>query len=287
MGRAAPGVDVTIVDEDGRELPPGKTGQIALHVKPQRPLPLFAEYWKNPEETAAKHVGDFYLTGDTGYCDKDGYFFFGGRADDVINSASYRIGPSEVESALLEHPSVLESAAIGVPEELRGEIVQAYIVLRPGFEPSEHLKRRVAGPLQTRHGAYKYPRQIVFVPELPKTVSGKIRRVELRPRSRRGQIQPRTCPSPPQGTALCRTDPSPLGHPLLSRFLSHWQNSPSPPAYFAHIHRLFRRHETRFSSPMTTAAQAFSLHTFPSISRRMMAPFRRKGTPGGLLKLSD
>ena len=183
MGRAAPGLDIRIVDEDAREVPPGKTGQIAVRVKPQRPLPLFQEYWKNPAETASRHNGDFYLTGDTAYRDHDGYFYFVGRADDVINSASYRIGPSEVESALLEHPSVLESAAIGVPEELRGEIVQAYVVLRPGYVASEQLKRELQAHCKRVTAPYKYPRQIVFVPELPKTVSGKIRRVELRVRA--------------------------------------------------------------------------------------------------------
>ncbi len=197
MGRAAPGLDITIVDEDARELPPGKTGQIAVRVKPDRPLPLFQEYWKNPAETAARHAGDFYLTGDTGYRDAAGYFYFVGRADDVINSASYRIGPSEVESALQEHVAVLDSAAIGVPEELRGEIVQAYVVLRPGYAASEQLKRELQAHCKRVTAPYKYPRQIVFVAELPKTVSGKIRRVELRTRaaaeakSARGRIRRR------------------------------------------------------------------------------------------------
>jgi len=180
MGRAAPGFEVAIVDEDGRELPVGQTGQIALRVKPQRPLALFAEYWKNAAETAGRYVGDFYLTGDTGYRDRAGYFYFVGRADDVINSASYRIGPAEVESALQEHPAVLESAAIGVPEEMRGEIVQAYVVLRPGYAAGEHLKRELQAHCKRVTAPYKYPRQIVFVTDLPKTISGKVRRVELR-----------------------------------------------------------------------------------------------------------
>ncbi|MCL2648717.1 MAG: AMP-binding protein [Phycisphaerales bacterium] len=183
MGRAAPGFDVAIVDEDGRELPAGKTGQIAVRVKPNRPLALFVEYWKNPDETASRYTGDFYLTGDTAYRDRDGYFYFVGRSDDVINSASYRIGPSEVESALQEHPAVLESAAIGVPEEMRGEIVQAYVVLRPGYEASEKLKRELQSHCKRVTAPYKYPRQIVFTRELPKTISGKIRRMELRHRA--------------------------------------------------------------------------------------------------------
>jgi len=197
MGRAAPGVEMAIVDEDGRELAAGKTGQIAVRVKPHRPLPLYAEYWKNPEETASRLVGDYYLTGDTGYRDAAGYFYFVGRADDVINSASYRIGPSEVESALQEHPAVLESAAIGVPEEMRGEIVQAYVVLRSGYTPSESLKRELQAHCKRVTAPYKYPRQIVFATELPKTVSGKVRRVELRARAaadarkRRAQVRRR------------------------------------------------------------------------------------------------
>jgi acyl-coenzyme A synthetase/AMP-(fatty) acid ligase len=197
MGRAAPGYDVAIVDEDGKELTAGKTGQIAVRVKPKRPLPLFAEYWKNAEETAGRYVGDFYLTGDTAYRDKEGYFYFVGRADDVINSASYRIGPSEVESALQEHAAVLESGVVGVPEELRGEIVQAYVVLRPGYEASDALKRELQAHCKKVTAPYKYPRQIVFVPDLPKTISGKIRRVELRARAaaeakaRRAQVKRR------------------------------------------------------------------------------------------------
>ncbi len=183
MGRTAPGFDVGIVDEDGVELPAGEVGQIAVRVKPNRPLGLFAGYWKNPEETAGRYLGDWYLTGDTGRRDKDGYFYFVGRADDVINSSSYRIGPSEVESALLEHPAVLESAAIGVPEEMRGEIVKAYVVLREGHEPSDHLKRELQAHCKRVTAPYKYPRQIEFIGELPKTISGKIRRMELRARS--------------------------------------------------------------------------------------------------------
>ena len=183
MGLAAPGYDVHVIDEDGKELPPGKVGQIALRVKPRRPMALFREYWQNPEETAARYLGGWYLTGDTAYRDADGYFYFVGRADDVINSSSYRIGPSEVESALLEHPAVLESGAIGVPDEMRGEIVRAYVVLRPEHAPSEHLKRELQTHCKRVTAPYKYPRQIEFIDELPKTISGKIRRVELRARA--------------------------------------------------------------------------------------------------------
>jgi acetyl-CoA synthetase/medium-chain acyl-CoA synthetase len=188
MGRAAPGYEICIVDEDGNELPAGKVGQIAVRVNPRRPIALFKEYWHNPAETATRYLLDWYLTGDTAYRDADGYFWFVGRADDVINSSSYRIGPSEVESALLEHPAILEAGAIGVPDELRGEIVKAYIVLRHGFEPSDQLKRELQAHCKRVTAPYKYPRQIEFIDELPKTTSGKIRRVELRARDRAARM---------------------------------------------------------------------------------------------------
>jgi acetyl-CoA synthetase/medium-chain acyl-CoA synthetase len=180
MGKPAPGYEIAIVDEEGHELPDGVVGQIAIRVKPDRPLALFEGYWRNVDENAERFKGDWYLTGDTGQRDADGYFWFVGRADDVINSASYRIGPSEVESALLEHPAVLEAAAVGVPEEMRGEIVRAYVVLRPGYDPVDRLKHELQAHCKRVTAPYKYPRQIVFVSDLPKTISGKIRRVELR-----------------------------------------------------------------------------------------------------------
>ena len=140
---------------------------------------LFQEYWRNPDENARRFRGDWYLTGDTARRDKDGYYWFIGRADDVIKSSAYRIGPFEVESALVEHPAVLEAAVVGKPDEIRGQIVKAFVVLRKGFtvteaELIEHCKK-VTAP-------YKHPREIEFLSELPKTISGKIRRVELRQR---------------------------------------------------------------------------------------------------------
>ncbi len=177
MGLPSPGHEVAVIDEDGRELPPGEEGDIALR---GRPPTLFVEYYRAPEETAAVFRGKWYVTGDRATRDEDGYFWFTGRADDVILSAAYRIGPFEVESALLEHEAVAESAVVGKPDADRGQIVKAFVVLRPGYEGSgvlvgelqEHAKR-VTAP-------YKYPREIEFVESLPKTRSGKIRRVELR-----------------------------------------------------------------------------------------------------------
>jgi acyl-coenzyme A synthetase/AMP-(fatty) acid ligase len=151
-------------------------------VKPVRPEGLFAGYWKDEARNAACFRGDWYCTGDRARVDEEGYFWFVGRADDVIKSAGYRIGPFEVESALLEHEDVVESAVVGVPDELRGQIVKAFVVLRAGCAGSAALVAELQRFVQERTAPYKYPREIEFVAELPKTVSGKIRRVELRGR---------------------------------------------------------------------------------------------------------
>ncbi|MFZ0658775.1 MAG: benzoate-CoA ligase family protein, partial [Candidatus Binataceae bacterium] len=142
----------------------------------------FLEYWKNPAETAAVFQGDYYLTGDHATRDADGYLWFVGRADDVIISAGYRIGPFEVESALLEHPAVLESAVVASPDPDRGSIVKAFVRLGPDAPKSDALARELQEHVKRITAPYKYPREIEFVDELPKTVSGKIRRVELRKR---------------------------------------------------------------------------------------------------------
>ncbi|HMD03579.1 MAG TPA: long-chain fatty acid--CoA ligase, partial [Candidatus Baltobacteraceae bacterium] len=136
--------------------------------------------YKNEEETVATRRGEWYLTGDRAQLDDDGYFWFVGRADDVISSGAYRIGPFEVESALLEHPAVAESAVVGSPDADRGNVVKAFVVLRPGFEPSDALVRELQEHCKRVTAPYKYPREIEFIAELPKTRSGKIRRVELR-----------------------------------------------------------------------------------------------------------
>lgn len=182
LGKPTPGFDVVVVDDDGRPLPPGNEGQIAVRVRPNRPVGLFVEYWQDPEATVAAHIGDFYLTGDRAHVDEDGYFWFVSRADDVIISASYRIGPFEVESVIMEHPSVQEVACIGVPDAERGEVVKAFVVLVPGHEPSDALAAEIQNLVKETTAPYKYPRQVEFIDELPKTVSGKIRRVDLRAR---------------------------------------------------------------------------------------------------------
>ena len=158
----------------------GEIGEIALRVNPERPPSLFLEYWKNPEENAAAFRGDYYLTGDQASRDADGYLWFVGRADDVIISAGYRIGPFEVESALLEHPAVMESAVVASPDADRGSIVKAFVKLKPGVEGSFAMARELQEHCKRITAPYKYPREIEFVDELPKTASGKIRRVELR-----------------------------------------------------------------------------------------------------------
>jgi acetyl-CoA synthetase/medium-chain acyl-CoA synthetase len=141
---------------------------------------MFKEYWNNPDATRACIRGDWYTTGDRAYKDEDGYFWFVGRADDVIIEAGYRIGPFEVESALKEHPAVAESAVVASPDELRGEIVKAYVILAPGYTASPELVTELQEHVKKTTAPYKYPREIEFVEGLPKTISGKIRRVELR-----------------------------------------------------------------------------------------------------------
>jgi acetyl-CoA synthetase len=178
MGRFTPGVEGAIVDPDtGERVPVGETGVIAV-VK-DHPM-LFKGYHNKPEKTAECFVGDWYLTGDLAMMDKAGYIWFDSRADDVCISSGYRIGPFEVESAVDSHEAVLECAMIPSPDLLRGEIVKVFVVLREGYEPSEELVSDIQQHVKRITAPYKYPREIEFVKELPKTISGKIRRKELR-----------------------------------------------------------------------------------------------------------
>ncbi len=182
MGKPTPGFDVVVVDDDGKVLGPGEEGHVAVRVRPRRPVGLFTEYWRDPEATAAAFKGDFYYTGDRALLDEDGYFWFVGRSDDVILSAAYRIGPFEVESALVEHPAVAEAAVVGKPHPQRGQVVKAFVVCAPGHAPSDELARELQEHCKRVTAPYKYPREVEFTDELPKTISGKIRRVELRER---------------------------------------------------------------------------------------------------------
>jgi acyl-coenzyme A synthetase/AMP-(fatty) acid ligase len=180
MGLPAADHDIAVIDEEGREVAAGEEGDIALRGQPPS---LFVGYWTQPDETAAVRRGEWYVTGDRATRDEDGYIWFTGRADDVILSAAYRIGPFEVESALLEHPAVAESGVVGKPDPERGLIVKAYVVLRPGHEPTDALARELQDHCKRVTAPYKYPREIAFIETLPKTSSGKVRRVELRARA--------------------------------------------------------------------------------------------------------
>lgn len=182
MGKPAPGYDIQIIDKDGEVVGKNVEGDVAVNCAPQRPVGLFTKYVNDEERTAAAFLGNFYLTGDRGYKDEDGYVWFVGRSDDVIISAGYRIGPFEVESALIEHPGVAESAVISSPCETRGAVVKAVIVLTPCHQKKDKiaLTKEIQNHVKTLTAPYKYPRKIDFVDSLPKTISGKIRRVELR-----------------------------------------------------------------------------------------------------------
>src|SRR5262249_23464097 len=185
------GHTLAIVDDDGREVSRGTEGDLAVRVRPARPVGMFQEYWRNAEATAKCHRGDWYVTGDRASMDDDGYLWFVGRAADVINSASYRIGPFEVEPALVEHAAVAEAAVIGKPDALRGEIVKAFVVLAPGRSPSDALAGELQEHVKAVTAPYKYPREIEFVTDLPKTISGKIPPTEPREMARRRAKSPR------------------------------------------------------------------------------------------------
>jgi len=184
MGRPMPGYDVTIVDDDGGPVEPGEVGNVVVRCRPDHPIGLFTGYYKDPVATAESFRGDFYFTGDRAALDQDGYFWFEGRDDDVITSSAYRIGPFEVESVLVEHASVMEAAVVGKDDAERTQIVTAFCMLAPGQTGSPELAIELQEFVKRSTAPYKYPREIYFVDELPKTISGKIRRSELRERLR-------------------------------------------------------------------------------------------------------
>jgi acetyl-CoA synthetase len=177
MGRPIPGHRVEVINESGEVLSPGEVGEVAI----QRPDPvMFLEYWGNPKATQEKYVGDWCLTGDLARKDEEGYFWFVGRKDDLISSAGYRIGPAEIEDCLIKHPAVSMAGVIGSPDEVRGEIVKAFIVLKPGVVPDGALKEDIQQFVKTRLAAHEYPREVEFLNELPLTATGKIMRKDLR-----------------------------------------------------------------------------------------------------------
>lgn len=180
-GKPSPIYDIHLVDKDGNDVKTGEEGSIVImDVKNHPPVGLFTGYYKNPEMTEEKLLGKFYNTDDMASCDEDGYYCFIGRDDDVIKCSGYRIGPFEVESALLEHPSVVECAITGAPDPIRGQVVKATVVLAAGYTPSEELKKELQNHVKRVTAPYKYPRVIEFVDELPKTLGGKIKRGQIR-----------------------------------------------------------------------------------------------------------
>ncbi len=179
MGKPAPIYDVSIVDPDGNPVPAGETGEIVVNVKNGAPCGLFTGYYNAPEKTAEVWHDGFYHTGDTAWCDEDGFYWYVGRVDDVIKSSGYRIGPFEIESVIMELPYVLECGVSAEPDEVRGQVVKASIVLVKGTEPTDELKKEIQNYVKERTAPYKYPRIVVFRDELRKTTSGKIQRNKL------------------------------------------------------------------------------------------------------------
>lgn len=180
MGKPMPGWEVEILDEDERPVAHGERGEICLRARSNPHYPL--GYWRLPEASEETFGGEWFHSKDAASMDEDGYVWYEGRADDVIIAAGYRIGPFEVESACLEHEAVAEAAAVASPDERRGSVVKAFVVLADGHEPSDELADAIKAHVRGRLSAYAYPRRIEFVPELPKTLTGKIRRIELRER---------------------------------------------------------------------------------------------------------
>jgi len=187
MGKPSPGWQIELHDDKGKPVGLHEEGRIAIRLDP-RPVGLFREYLNNEEENKKSFVNGFYYSGDKAYKDEDGYFWFIGRDDDVIKASGYRIGPFEVESALIEHPAVQEAAVVGSPDDIRGLIVKAFVILKPGAKPSEALIREIQNHVKNVTAPYKYPRSIEFVDSLPKTISGKIKRNELRDREKKKSL---------------------------------------------------------------------------------------------------
>jgi acetyl-CoA synthetase len=183
MGKVMPGWDVQILDEDENPVQQGERGEICMRARSNPHYPL--GYWNNDDAAEETFGGEWFHTKDAAEADEDGYFWYSGRADDVIISAGYRIGPFEVESACIEHPAVREAAAVAVPDQRRGSVVKAFLVLAAGQQPSDELAGEIQTFVRGHLSAYAYPRQIEFTEELPKTLTGKIRRIELREREQK------------------------------------------------------------------------------------------------------
>ena len=180
MGKPTPNYSILLLDSDGNSVQPGVVGEICISLKTGIPIGLFLKYYKNPTETDRVMHDGFYHTGDMAWQDEDGYLYFVGRTDEIIKSSGYRISPFEIESVLMEHKAVLECAVIGIPDLTRGQVVKAFIVPAKGYSPSEELKKEIQNFVKNSTAPYKYPRQIDFVEDLPKTISGKIIRNKLK-----------------------------------------------------------------------------------------------------------
>ena len=180
MGKPSPAYDVDIIDRNGNSVDPGEIGEIVIRTDKGKPCGMFNGYYNDKKKTNYAWNNNIYHTGDTAWKDEDGYVWYVGRTDDIIKSSGYRIGPFEIESVLLEHPSVLECAVTGVPDKIRGQIVKAAIVLSHGFKPSESLKKEIQNFVKHQTAPYKYPRSIDFVDAIPKTATGKIIRSAIR-----------------------------------------------------------------------------------------------------------
>jgi acetyl-CoA synthetase len=178
MGKPLPGQRIAIVDEAGMVQPPGRSGLIATMPPPDGTYAL--GYWNNPDAEAALRRQGWIVTGDIGHEDADGHYWFEGRMDDVIKSAGYRVGPFEVESALLTHPAVAEAGVVGKPDAARGQLIKAFVVLKPGFADSRTLRDELVAAARREVGAHAFPREIEIVADLPKTTTGKIQRFVLR-----------------------------------------------------------------------------------------------------------
>ena len=180
MGRPSPAYHTDIVDENGNSTRPGQSGEIVIRLDEGFPIGMFGGYLYDDERFRYVCRGGMYHTGDVAWRDEDNYFWYVGRTDDLIKSSGYRIGPFEVESVLMEHPAVLECAVTGAPDPIRGQVVKATIVLNRGYVPGEALTKEIQNYVKAHTAPYKYPRIVEYTEELPKTISGKIRRVELR-----------------------------------------------------------------------------------------------------------
>lgn len=184
IGKPSPGFKVEIMDRDGKICDVGEEGEIVINTKAGKPAGLFARYGKDSEKTAAAWYDGYYHTGDMAWKDEDGYLWFVGRGDDIIKTSGYKVGPFEVESALIQHPAVLECAITGAPDPVRGQVIKATIVLTKDYTAGDKLKKELQNHVKKVTAPYKYPRIVEFVDELPKTISGKIRRVEIRDQDR-------------------------------------------------------------------------------------------------------